>query len=79
MGNVPDDQIKFYPGSIKGPAPEDDPESYSRWFFEHQPKHLYHNGNVECDDIGVKKKFVRMVRDESEMNEIKQPQEYFWT
>ena len=35
LGTIPEDQIKFYPGSIKGPAPEDDPESYSRWFFEH--------------------------------------------
>ena len=32
---VPLDQIKFYPGSINGPAPEDDPDSYSRWFVEH--------------------------------------------
>lgn len=32
--DVPLDEIKFYPGSDKGPTPEDDPESYSRWFVE---------------------------------------------
>jgi len=32
--NIPDDEIKFYPGSAKGPDPEDDPEEYSRWFVE---------------------------------------------
>jgi len=31
---VPDDEISFYPGSALGPEPEDDPESYSRWFFD---------------------------------------------
>ena len=31
---IPADEIKFYPGSDKGPAPEDDPETYSRWFVE---------------------------------------------
>jgi hypothetical protein len=34
LGNIPIDEIKFYPGSDKGVAPEDDPESYSRWFYE---------------------------------------------
>jgi hypothetical protein len=32
---IPLSQIKLYPGSIKGPMPEDDPETYSRWFYEH--------------------------------------------
>jgi hypothetical protein len=27
-------EIKQYPGSEKGPLPEDDPEHYSRWFIE---------------------------------------------
>jgi hypothetical protein len=34
MPHIPDDEIKFYPGSHKGPEPEDDPDSYSRWFFQ---------------------------------------------
>jgi len=25
--------VKFYPGSKKGPEPEDDPEHYSEWFI----------------------------------------------
>ena len=25
--------IKFYPGSNKGPNPEDDPERYTEWFM----------------------------------------------
>jgi len=33
-GKIPMNEVKIYPGSIKGPAPEDDPETYSRWFVE---------------------------------------------
>jgi hypothetical protein len=52
---VPDHEIAFYPGSEKGPHPEDDPESYSRWFFDNQPKSLYeHEDNPTYVDIGVK-------------------------
>ena len=69
----------MYPGSLKGPEPEDDPETYSRWFFEHQPKSLYSDQtNPTYDDIGVKKKFLRMVRDDSSMNEIKTTDDYFF-
>lgn len=34
-------EVKFYPGSAKGPNPEDDIETYSRWFVENQPKSIY--------------------------------------
>jgi hypothetical protein len=27
-------EVKLYPGSDKGPNPEDDPDNYSRWFVE---------------------------------------------
>jgi hypothetical protein len=27
-------EVKIYPGSEKGPKPEDDIEHYSRWFIE---------------------------------------------
>lgn len=30
--------IKFYPGSSKGPKPEDDPDTYSEWFMRNQPE-----------------------------------------
>lgn len=33
-GDIPFDEVKFYPGSTKGLEPEDDPEAYSKWFFE---------------------------------------------
>jgi hypothetical protein len=29
----PDEVVKFYPGSDKGPLPEDDPKAYSEWFM----------------------------------------------
>lgn len=31
-------EVKIYPGSEKGPRPEDDPEFYTKWFVENQPK-----------------------------------------
>ena len=34
LEEVDSSQIKFYPGSPKGPLPEDDPDHYSRWFIE---------------------------------------------
>ena len=32
---IPDEEILNYPGSDKGPDPEDDPESYAKWFVTH--------------------------------------------
>ena len=38
-----DEIIKVYPGSPKGPRPEDDPEHYSKWFMRNYPvEHLHH-------------------------------------
>jgi len=31
---VTEADIKYYPGSDKGPLPEDDPEFYSNWFVK---------------------------------------------
>lgn len=28
------DEVKIYPGSEKGPTPEDDPRAFSKWFME---------------------------------------------
>ena len=69
---IPVDEIKFYPGSDKGPAPDDDPETYSRWFVENQAKSTLVDGSITAKELGVKRKFLRMVRDEASMNEIKQ-------
>ena len=34
-------EVKCYPGSEKGPLPEDDPQSYTKWFVENQPRKLF--------------------------------------
>ena len=44
---IPEDEIEYYPGSIKGPEPEDDPEAYAKWFVTHQPKSLYPDGMLD--------------------------------
>ena len=31
---IPEEEIKYYPGSIKGPEPEDDPEFFAKWYVE---------------------------------------------
>jgi hypothetical protein len=52
----PEDIIKYYPGSSKGPLPEDDPETYSEWFMRNQPVEQIYGKNSSPDfrDIGVK-------------------------
>ena len=70
-------EVKHYPGSEKGPRPEDDPENYSRWFIENQPKSIYGDEVTDFSDIGAKKKYVPMVRDMTENNEQKTPLNYF--
>jgi hypothetical protein len=71
-------EVKTYPGSEKGPMPEDDPENYSRWFIENQPKQIYPDGNNhDYSDIGAKRRYVQMVRDMSENTEQKTPLSYF--
>lgn len=72
------EQIKIYPGSPKGPRPEDDPEHYSKWFVENQPEWIYEGGVKTFEDIGVKHKFVRMVKDETEKTEYKTMIGYFF-
>ena len=75
-GDIPLDEIKFYPGSIKGPEPEDDPESYSKWFYDNQPKSTLINGSVLPENIGAKTKLLKMVQDGASMNELKQNMPY---
>ena len=75
---IPADQIKFYPGSIKGPRPDDDPEAYSRWFYEHQPDALKENGQINIDEMGIKKKLISGEKNEKYTNEIKDEMEYFY-
>jgi hypothetical protein len=53
--------VKLYPGSEKGPNPEDDPEHYSKWFIENQPKYIYGDEPTDFRDIGAKKRFITSV------------------
>jgi hypothetical protein len=72
-GTIPLDEIKIYPGSIKGPEPEDDPESYSKWFYDNQPKSTLRDGVVIPESIGAKTKLLKMVQDGTALNEFLQP------
>lgn len=56
----PEEIIKYYPGSPKGPLPEDDPEHYSKWFMKNQPVEQIYGKGVDPDfrDIGVKWKYA---------------------
>ena len=55
-----DNVVKEYPGSAKGPEPEDDPKHYSEWFMRNQPEDLIYGKDVERDysDLGVKWRWV---------------------
>lgn len=71
-------EVKIYPGSDKGPNPEDDPENYSRWFIENQPKQIYPDGYTnDYRDIGAKRKYVEVLRDLTENIEHKSFVHYF--
>lgn len=70
-------ELKVYPGSTKGHLPSDDPENYSRWFVENQPRSIYGDDVTDFEDIGAKRKYVQMVRDMSENTEQKTPINYF--
>jgi hypothetical protein len=71
-------EVRTYPGSAKGPRPEDDPENYSRWFVENQPKQIYADGMTnDYRDIGAKRKYVEVLRDLTEKVEHKSYVHYF--
>lgn len=52
--------VKYYPGSPKGPKPEDDPKHYSEWFMRNQPKEAIYGKGINPDfrDIGARWKYV---------------------
>jgi len=62
---IPDDEIHFYPGSIKGPNPEDDPDAWSDWYWKHQPKSAFLDGKIKPEDVGVKVKYIKPNKDKS--------------
>ncbi len=53
-------EIKIYPGSINGPEPEDDPDAYTKWFVNNQPKKMFEKYTEKTDlsELGVKQKIV---------------------
>ena len=54
-----DEIVKIYPGSPKGPLPEDDPEFYSKWFMRNQPEDIiYPKKPINYRDIGVKYRMI---------------------
>ncbi len=69
-----DEIVKIYPGSPKGPLPEDDPEFYSKWFMRNQPEDLIYPNLKNYRDIGVKYKMIwskNVNEDEDMVIEIK--------
>ena len=53
------EEIKMYPGSSLGPEPEDDPDTWAKWYYEHQPPSAFKDGVVNGADLGVKYKFIK--------------------
>ena len=51
-------ELKMYPGSDKGPQPEDDPDNYTKWFVQNYPKSLKES-DWDFDGNGVK---IRMLK-----------------
>jgi hypothetical protein len=70
-------EVKLYPGSEKGPLPDDDPDNYSRWFIENQPKSIYGGKVGNFKDLGVKTKNIAVARDTAEHTEYLNPSSYY--
>ena len=72
-----DEIVKFYPGSDKGPLPEDDPEAYSKWFVSNQPfKEIYGTDEPTLRDIGVQWQWLytqKKVDDNATLNATMDP------
>lgn len=68
------EHIRFYPGSDKGPLPEDDPEHYSEWFMANQPPNylIYGDDLTDFADIGVKTRYVSTSVNTDELEMVSQ-------
>ena len=79
MPEIPVEEVKFYPGSVLGPLPEDDPVSYSKWFYENQPPStLNEHGHVDIDAIGAKPRIIKHVAQKKHKNELFAPIDYYF-
>lgn len=67
------DEVKLYPGSDKGPLPTDDPETYSRWFADNQPKKALSKANKQIDfsELGIRSRILAMTKIDAVPNEDK--------
>jgi hypothetical protein len=56
----PEAIVKYYPGSPKGPRPEDDPKHYTAWFMRNHPNDAIYGKNTNPDyrEIGGRWKYV---------------------
>lgn len=62
---------KYYPGSKKGPDPEDDPDHYLEWFINNYPKDVLHPDGSEPDwramGIKIRSTWQRQAEEKAEM------------
>lgn len=67
-------EVKIYPGSEKGPKPEDDPRAFSKWFVANQPKKAFEgylmNNEHTFAEFGMKVRTKNIVREDSSKVEI---------
>lgn len=73
-------EVKFYPGSDKGPLPEDDPENYTKWFVENQPRNLFSKYTKENNfkEFGIKQKNIFVTKSQTEHHESKTMPQWFY-
>lgn len=43
--------MKQYPGSSRGPRPEDDPEHYAAWWDKHKPSVFRHSMYYDLEEM----------------------------
>ena len=71
FGNL-DEVVKYYPGSLKGPNPSDDPDHYGEWFMRNQPDVLNPDGPDKNNfhDLGQRYKWIwtKKVTDDDAFN-----------
>jgi len=63
--------IKYYPGSIKGPNPEDDPKAYVQWFLRSRPQELQEEDPFnDFRSVGGKVSFLPKEKETEEDNKL---------
>lgn len=73
-------EVKYYPGSIKGPNPEDDPRAYIEWFMRSRPKELQEEDPFDdFKSVGGKVALKPQLEEKQEDNQVRldQMEAYF--